>query len=121
MDGYLLNRLRHTDVSMTKRMLAATDDQTLISAPKASETIFIQRITLSITTGSATTWAFIDNASVPITTFDVTNVGFYERDFGPEGIPLTLAQSFVLNVGAVGAAGWITVEAYKKRTAVAAA
>ena len=119
MDGYLFNRQKNHNVSGSKRMITATDDQTLIAAPGALETIYIQKLHIEITTASATTWSFIDNASVPITrAVDVSTIGHVDIDFGPEGVPLTQANSFVLNVGATGAAGWITWEAYRKRTAV---
>lgn len=122
MDGYLRNRRFYKDVSSTSRLITTTNDPTLISAPSANERIFVQRITMEITTGSATTWQVIDNASVPMTrAVDTTTITRYEFDFGPEGIPCTAGQSLVLNVGATGAAGWVTVEAYVKRTVVAAA
>ena len=107
-----------------KFILAATDDQTdVIAVKSANYRIYIQKITVAITTYSAKTWTFQDDASTPVpiwhisipaaagtTAADAT----YTIDFGPTGIALTLGKNLDLDVSAAGAAGAIHIEAYEK-------
>lgn len=114
----------YSDKSTTKVIAAATDDQASFIAPKSADyTLYIQKITVGITTYSAKTWLFQDSNGTPVpiwfisipaaagtTGADAT----YSIDFGAEGIALTAGKGLSLDVSAAGAAGIIRVEAYQK-------
>jgi hypothetical protein len=118
------------DKSTNLQILAATDDQASFIAPKSADhQIFVQSITVAITTYSAKTWSFEDSAgtavpiwllsipaAAPTTGADAT----YRIDFGAKGVPLTVGKGLSLNVSAAGAAGMISVEAYQKLNGVVA-
>ena len=116
--------------STTLQVLAATDDQAEFIAPKsANHQIFVQKITVGITTYSAKTWTFEDGAGTPVPIWHIsipaaagTTAGdaTYEIDFGAEGVGLTIGEGLSLNVSAAGAAGMIKVEAYEKLANVVA-
>ena len=114
----------YQDVSGAFNVLAATDDTTLVTG-KTGHTIYLQKLHIEVTAGSGgKTWTFKDNAGTPVLlvpSIDAASIAHTDIDFGPEGIPLTEAKSFLLDVSAAGAVGWISWEAYMKRTAVAAA
>ena len=127
-DGY---RRFYQDKSTTLQILAATDDQASFIAPKsANHKLFIQKITVSITTYSAKTWTFQDSNGTPLPIWHIsipaappTTAGdnSFTVDFGAEGIPLTVGKGLSLDVSAAGAAGFIRVEAYEKLGNVVAA
>ncbi len=111
-------------------VLAATDDTTLITAKSANHQIFVQKITITISTYSAKTWLFKDSAGTPVeldlVTIPAAGVALPSEnnsivlDYGPKGTPLTLGKNLLLDVSAAGAAGRIHVEAYEKLGAVIA-
>jgi hypothetical protein len=113
-------RSKTTDLTV----LAATDDTTLITAHTANHTIYIQKISVSITTYSAKTWLFKDSATTPVEiafcSISAAAValksesGTMDWDFGPTGTPLTMGKNFLLDMSAAGAAGRVHVEAYEK-------
>ncbi len=117
-------RAQFKDKSTQLQILAATDDQASFIAPKSADhQLFIQSITVGITTYSAKTWLFQDSAGTPVpiwfisipaaagtTGADAT----YKIDFGARGVALTVGKGLSLDVSAAGAAGMITVEAYEK-------
>lgn len=127
---YVGYRNHYTDKSMDLTVLAATDDSTLITAKSANHQIFVQRITIEITTYSAKTWLFKDSAGTPVEvkliSIPAAAVALPSEsnsmiaDFGPKGLPLTVGKNLLLDVSAAGAAGRITVEAYEKLGAVIA-
>lgn len=114
-------------------ILAATDDQTdLLTVKSANHRLYIQRIAVSITTYSAKTWTFRDDASTPVEIAHLSipaaaptaggDSGTITWDFGPAGAPLTLGKNLDLEMSAAGAAGTIHIEAYERlEGAVAAA
>ena len=117
--------------STTLQILAATDDQASFIAPKSADhQIFVQKITVSITTYSAKTWTFQDTAGAPVPIWHISipaaagTTGAdatYTIDFGAEGVGLTVGKGLSLDVSAAGAAGIIKVEAYEKLANVVAA
>lgn len=121
----------HRNKSATLQILAATDDQAEFINPKsANHQLFIQKITVGITTYSAVTWTFKDGAGTPVPIWHIsipaaapTTAGdaTFTVDFGAEGVGLTLGEGLTLDVSAAGAAGMIKVEAYEKLGATVAA
>lgn len=124
MEPYNKLRTFYQDVSGSQYVAAATDDTTLVTT-KSTDTLFLQKLHIEITAGSAgKTWTFKDSAGTPINlvpSIDVGAVAHYDFDFGPRGIPLTETKNFLLDVSAAGAVGWVSWEMYSKRTVVAAA
>lgn len=117
-------RARNRDKSTQLQMLAATDDQASFIAPKsANHRIFVQKITVGITTYSAVTWTFQDSTGTPVPIWHISipaaavalpsESNGMTIDFGAKGFGLTTGQGLSLNVSAAGAAGAITVEAYE--------
>lgn len=111
-----------------KVMLAATDDSTLITVKSANYRLFVQKISVSITTYSAVTWTFEDSEGTEIEIGHISipaaavalpsESNSMVLDFGPEGVPLTLGKNLVIDVSAAGAAGIIAIEAYEKLDSV---
>ena len=128
---YLQHQFNHTRKIKDLFILAATDDQTdVIAVKSANHRIYIQKITVAITTYAAKTWTFQDDASTPVPIWHIsipaaapTTAGdaTHEIDFGPTGIALTLGKNLDLDVSAAGAAGAIHIEAYEKLEGVIAA
>lgn len=116
-DGYLRNREFYGDDGGDLTVTAATDDTTLITC-KAAHTIFVQRAKVGVTTASATTWNLKDSTGLSISGALSANSAptQYPLDYGPRGKALTPGANFVLDVGAVGAAGLVTWEAFQKYT-----
>lgn len=108
--------------------LAATDYTTataIITARNANYTVYVQKITVSVTTYAAKTWTFQDSAGtpVPIAVASIpaaapTAAGDAEfvYDFGPQGVALTVGKNLNWLMSATGAAGVVHVEAYQKLT-----
>lgn len=120
-DAYLWNRRRYADISGNLAVAAATDDTTLASG-KTSETIFIQRIVFVVTTDAAQSMSFEDSNVTPKQIANIPaspGVGTpWNFDYGPNGVPLTEAKDFVMNVSAPGLAGQLVWYGYRKQTAV---
>ena len=121
---YVYKRRIFQDQSTDLNVLSSTDDTTLIAAPTVNETVFVQRIVVWIKTSTTATMTFEDTttakeiAKIPASPGASTRWDF---DFGPNGVPLTVAEGLKMNVSATGLVGHVVVEAYKKRTVVAAA
>lgn len=120
-------KFQHTysDKSVDLTVLAATDDTTMITPKSANHQIFVQRISVSITTYAAKVWTITDSAGTPIPIALISipaaavalaseSNNYATFDFGPAGTPLTKGKNLVLDVSATGAAGTIHVEAYEK-------
>jgi hypothetical protein len=113
----------YRDKSTSLQVVAATDDTTLITPKSANHQIFVQRITVGITTYSAKTWTFQDSNGTPVPVWHISipaaavalpsESNGMTIDFGAKGFPLTVGTNLVLNVSAAGAAGAVTVEAYE--------
>lgn len=106
-------------------ILAATDDQTdLLTVKSGDHRIYIQRIVVSLTTYSAKTWTFQDDANTPVEIAHLSipasaptaggDSGTIVWDFGPVGTPLTLGKNLDLAMSAAGAAGTVHIEGYEK-------
>ena len=112
-------------ISGSRRLLAADTGLITLVPAVPKHTIFIQKIHAQVSTLTASeVWGFQDSAGtpVPIAPVSAAAVENFTYDFGPMGIPCTEGTAFVLNItGAVGAAGWIAWEGYKKLTLGAAA
>lgn len=123
----------YRDKSADAVALTSTDwstAHTIITPKSTSYTIFVQKITVNITTYAAKTWTFQDSTGtpVPIALASIGAAGSttpgdseFVFDFGPKGIALTEGKTLDIKMSASGAAGAIHVEAYEKLTAVVAA
>jgi hypothetical protein len=106
-------------VSGAYRVQAADTGVIPLVPAHAKSTIFVQKIHIEVTTPAGSElWTFQDGSAVPIKpSVSAAAVAHFDFDYGPDGVPCTEATAFNLNVtGATGAIGWITWEAYKKRT-----
>lgn len=116
-------RTFYRDKSTNLTVATATDDQASFIAPKSADhQIWVQRITVGITTYAAKTWNFEDSnssaksiwfISIPAAAGTTGADATYSIDFGAKGVPLTIGKGLSLNVSATGAAGVITVDAYE--------
>ena len=117
-------RRHYEDISGTLVLAAADGDATLKSA-RAGHTLYIQRILVNIVTAAAQTLTFKDsNSSAKIIAFVEASAAvgtLREFDFGAQGIPLTEAKNFLLDVAAAGVAATIAWEGYQKQTAALSA
>jgi hypothetical protein len=124
-EPYRRKRSFYQDVSGTQKVVAATDDTTLVTARNTSNTLYLQKLHVEVTAGSmGVTWTFKDSAGTPVLlvpSLDASAIVHYDFDFGPEGIPLTEGKNFLLDVSAAGATGWISWEMYQRLTSVVAA
>lgn len=122
-EGYLQQRRWNQDISGSLRTTAGTTSPTLVTnARPLTDTIFIQRIHVEVTTGAAQTWTFGDNTPLDLVpALSVASIAHFDFDFGPTGMPLAQGKNFVLTISAAGAVANATWEGYQKRTVVAAA
>ncbi len=100
---------------------ASTTVSDLIAVKDAYHTIYVQRITVKVTTSAAQNWTFQDDATTPIVLAVLPNsasVAQHDFDFGAQGFACTEAKNLDLVVSSAGVAGSVTVEAYQKLTAV---
>lgn len=90
---------------------------TLITAIDANHTIYVQRITVSITTSAAQTLTFQDTAGTPVVIAQLpSSPGAYTRydfDFGPKGVPLTKGTNLQASFTGAGNGGHIEWRAYQ--------
>lgn len=115
----LLTRNRNQSVSAN---VLATDDfsstaKHLIPTPAATDTVYVQKISVSVTTDAAQTQTFQDTAGTPIKVAAIKaspGVGPIVFDFGTEGFALTTGKGLDYKNGAAGVACAITVQAYSK-------
>lgn len=116
------NRQIYQDKSGSTTLLA-TDDlsstpRTLASG-KAKYTLFIQTISIDVTTDNAATLTFRDTASTPIkaaATKVSPGIGPIFFDLGEEGFALTEGKDFVLANSAAGLAAAISFTCFLKPT-----
>jgi hypothetical protein len=111
----------YRDASISYSFLAATDYTTANSkiTAKTGHTIFVQKITLAVTTDNAAIQTFQDSAGTPIilaATKASPGAGPITWDFGARGIALTEAKDFQHKMSAAGMAGHVSVEAYQRQT-----
>lgn len=122
-EGYLQRRRWNQDISGNIRSTAATTTTTLVTNVRPlTDTIFIQRLHLEVTTGAAQTWTFGDSTPLDLVpAVSVAAIAHFDFDFGPDGMPLAQGKNFLLTISAAGAVANCTWEGYQKRTVVAAA
>lgn len=118
MSDYWRLRKIYPDLSGSVDFTASTDDQTPV-AGKAGATIFLQRLHVHVTAGSAgKTLAVTDDNGTPLkraSALDLsTTDAHYDIDYGTNGAPLTSGKGLKFDVSAVGAAFVATWEAYRK-------
>jgi len=119
-----LQRANFADVS-TSFVFAAADNYSVtaksIIAALANHTIYVQRLTVSVTTDNAATQTFEDTAGTPVP-IAVTKASpgtvTIEWDFGPNGVALTEGKGLEMKSSAAGLAAAVAVTAYRKKTAV---
>lgn len=116
-----------TDKATTAKVLTSTDYTTatsILGVKSANHQLFIQKLTISITTYAAKTWTFQDSAGTPVpgafvsiaatAEAHVSESGTIVFDFGPEGFALTAGKTLNMLMSATGAAGQVHIEAYEK-------
>lgn len=115
-----VNREKSTSAIL---LAADTANTTPITAKDANHRVYVQKITLSVTTFSAKTLTFQDTAgtpvpiaiiSIPATESTVPGDVTYVCDFGRRGFPLTKGKNLTMVISGAGAAGVLTYEAYEK-------
>lgn len=105
------------DASISYSFLTSTDYSTAASkiTAKAGWTIFIQKITLAVTTDNAATQLFQDSAGTPIEVAKSKaspGLGPITWDFGERGFALTEGKDFQHKMSGAGMAGAVSVQAY---------
>lgn len=115
-DGY---RVIHSDASTSGNVVAATATTTAIAALSAKFTIFVQKLTIVITTSAANIITIKDSAGTPVVIGSIAASAalgsVYTIDFGSRGFALTEGKDLVMAQTA-GPAYSYTVEAYQKQT-----
>ena len=117
--GYFQSQYSSKNVSVD--ILTGTANYADVITPKsANHQIWIQKISLSITTHAADTYTFDDDGAGPnvATHLDVTPQaagvpGCVVFDFGPQGRPLTKGANFDIGHSSSGV-GFVHIEAYEK-------
>lgn len=113
-DGYRRNRVWYQDESGGFQVTVLTGTTTL-AVHRDTNTIYVQRVHVQITSGLGVTWSVQgSDGLVIIATIDASKVGPQDFDFGAWGVPLTVATDLVLVPSAGGAAGSITWDAYQR-------
>lgn len=109
-------RKYHRDVSKALQFAAAyAGSAPLITCPGAKYVIYIQKITVNITTDAAESLTVQDDGSSPRVFATVPaspGVGIQTFDFGPEGMAAQVGENIDVAVSGAGLAGWINIEAY---------
>lgn len=124
-EPYRRYRTFYQDASGALNVTAAmTGAQTLFTV-KTADTLYLQKVHFEVTTGVASkTWTIQDSNGTPVVfvpAVDASAVAHFDFDFGPNGVPATEAKNLVLSISAAGSVGWVSWEAYVKRTGVVAA
>lgn len=125
--GEPYRRLRtfYQDASGSLNVTSGLTGVQTLATVKTSDTLYVQKVHFEITTGSAAkTWTIQDSNGSPVVfipAVDASTVAHFDFDFGPNGVPATEAKNLTLSISAAGAVGWVTWEAYIKRTAVVSA
>lgn len=123
---YGFYRAQYHDAT-TIQSVATGDSATkedVIAVKSARHSIFVQRITLSVTTDAAQSLTFQDDAGTPVVIAKSPaspGLGLeVVADFGPMGIQLTEGKNLDITISGAGLACKINIEAYQRVTAVSA-
>ena len=122
-DGYLRKRQIFGNNSATQNVGTADAGPFTLITAKTNYTVFVQTVTIRVTTGSAgVTWSLADSGgtAVPVTgSVAVANApAEFDVDFGADGMALGAGKNLVLTLSAAGAAGSVSAEAFQKLSAV---
>ncbi|HDZ44847.1 hypothetical protein LCGC14_0520960 [marine sediment metagenome] len=104
---------------LSKSVVITASDTTLDAflAKRASQTIWVQRIVVYITTSAAQIMSFQDDASTPIViaVLDVSPAvrSRWDFDFGDRGMALTENKDLDINLDGAGLAANVQVYAYQ--------
>jgi hypothetical protein len=122
--AYQTYRDQNSDKTTDVNILVGTEDYSNVVAPKtANHQLFIQRITISITTHFDATMTFDDDGSGPpiaayIDEATAATSGQGQVpvviDFGPKGRPLTVGANLDIDQSAAGIVGVVHIEAYER-------
>jgi hypothetical protein len=116
--GAAFERAWHRDQATSLRFAAAyAGSDPLIASLGSKYTIFIQRITVLITTDAAQSLTIRDSATTPVVFAVVPaspGLGLQTFEFGDEGIPATVGKDIDAVVSGAGLAGNLDVECYAK-------
>src|SRR5262245_35915583 len=120
-DAFLRNREFFGNLSGSRRVLTSDNGILALVAAIPKNTIYVQRIHVEVTTLTASElWTFQDGAGTPVPivpSVSAAAIAHFDFDFGPDGVPCTESTAFNLSIsGATGAAGWVSWEAFSKRT-----
>lgn len=120
-------QFQHTRKVTDVFVLAATDYTTataIVSVKSANHRLYVQKISVNITTYGTDTWTFRDSAGTPVPIGHISipgaavalasESGSIIFDYGPTGIALTLGKNLDMIMSGTGSAGAIHVEAYEK-------
>lgn len=125
---YLHWQFQYTRKITDANILVGTQNYADVITPKtANHRIYIQKITLSITTHFVGTITFDDDGAGPAIaahTDAAAGAGVPSAvtwDFGPTGRPLTLGANLDITQSAAGIVGIVHIEAYERLEGVAAA
>lgn len=120
-DGY---RSQYSDASTSGIVLAAAATTTPIQALSAKFTIFVQKLTIVITTSAAQIITIKDSNGTPVVIGSIAASAalgsVYTVDFGARGFALTEGKDLVIAQTA-GPAYSYSIEAYQKQTSATAA
>lgn len=109
------------DLSLTRQIAAADTSITdLIAVKNASYSIFVQKVTMTVSTDAAQSATLRDDASTPIVIAELPaspGEGRFEWDFGPVGVQLTEGKNLDLALSGAGLVMAVTINAYQKPTA----
>jgi hypothetical protein len=115
-DGY---RQVYADASVSGNVVAATASTNAITALSAKHTVFVQKLTVVITTSAAQIITIADSNGTAVVIGSIAASAalgsIYTIDFGSRGFGLTEGKNLVLSQTA-GPAYSYTVEAYQKQT-----
>ncbi|HDZ43062.1 hypothetical protein LCGC14_0897270 [marine sediment metagenome] len=104
---------------LSKTQIVGTGDTTVDAflAKRANQTIWVQRIVVYITTSSAQSLSFQDDASTPLVIAKVPATPAvdtrWDFDFGDRGVPLTENKDLDISISGAGLAANIQVYAYQ--------
>src|SRR3990167_753344 len=112
----------YKDKSRSIILVAADTTQDAFLTKRANHRIWVQRIVGYITTDSAQSITFQDDAGTPLVVFTITtspgDETRWDCDYGDAGFPLGENQDLDITLSAAGLAGNITVYAYQAPSSV---
>jgi hypothetical protein len=124
---YLHPQYQHTRKVTDVFVLAATDYTTpaaVVSVKSANHRLYVQKISINVTTYGSDTWTFQDSAGTPVPIAHISipaavvalasESGSIIFDYGPTGIALTLGKNLNMTMSGTGSAGAIHIEAYER-------